>query len=66
MRAVPHRTYVRAAPTQEAAAEVLDLPLSTYDRHLAKALEQVTDLLWTVEIGDVRPPGRGDHRRRPP
>ena len=29
------RTYVHAAPTQEAAAAVLDLPFSTYRRHLA-------------------------------
>ena len=56
LRAVLHRTYLRPAPTQEAAAEVLDLPLSTYRRHLAKALEQLTDLLWTVEIGDVHLP----------
>ncbi|HEU5111157.1 MAG TPA: ATP-binding protein [Micromonosporaceae bacterium] len=54
LRAVLHRTYLRPAPTQEAAAEVLDLPLSTYRRHLARALEHLTDLLWTVEIGDVR------------
>ncbi len=58
LRAVLHRTYLRAAPTQEAAAEVLDLPLSTYRRYLAKALEQLTDLLWTIEIGDVRLPTR--------
>jgi hypothetical protein len=57
LRAVLHRTYVRAAPTQEAAAEVLDLPLSTYRRYLAKALDQLTDLLWSVEIGDAPLPG---------
>ncbi len=62
LRAVLNRTYVRSAPTQEAAAEILDLPLSTYRRHLAKALEQLTDLLWTVEIGNVRLPARpGSH-----
>jgi hypothetical protein len=27
--------------------------LSTYRRYLAKALEQLTELLWTIEIGDV-------------
>lgn len=48
------RTFVHAAPTQEAAAEVLDLPFSTYRRHLAKAVERLTDLLWAVEIGEVR------------
>ena len=56
LSAVLNRTFVRAAPTQEAAAEVLGLPFSTYRRHLAKAIEQLTDLLWAVEIGDVRLP----------
>lgn len=55
------RTFVRGAPTQEAAAEVLGLPLSTYRRHLARALERLTDLLWAVEIGQVRL-GTGEHR----
>jgi DNA-directed RNA polymerase specialized sigma24 family protein len=57
-RAVLQRTFIRAAPTQEAAAEVLGLPFSTYRRHLARALEQLTDLLWAVEIGEVRLPAR--------
>jgi hypothetical protein len=56
--AVLRRTFVHAAPTQEAAAEVLGLPFSTYRRHLAKALEQLTDLLWAVEIGEIRLPAR--------
>ncbi|MFI5897402.1 hypothetical protein ACIA5D_45655 [Actinoplanes sp. NPDC051513] len=58
LRAVLYRTYVRAAPTQEAAAEVLDLPLSTYRRYLAKALDQLADILWAVEIGDLRLPAK--------
>jgi hypothetical protein len=57
LRAVLHRTYLRAAPTQEAAAEVLNLSLSTYRRYLANALEQLTDVLWAAEIGDT-PPAR--------
>ncbi|MDG4820274.1 AAA family ATPase [Asanoa sp. WMMD1127] len=56
LRAVLDRTYLRPAPTQEAAAQVLDLPLSTYRRYLARALERLTDLLWSVEIGDTRLP----------
>jgi hypothetical protein len=48
------RTFVRPAPTQETAAEVLGLPFSTYRRHLVKAIERLTDLLWAVEIGEVR------------
>jgi hypothetical protein len=51
LRAVLHRTYVRAAPNQEAAAEVLGLPFSTYRRHLVRAVEQVTEVLWAMEIG---------------
>ncbi|MCT9080103.1 AAA family ATPase [Streptomyces fulvoviolaceus] len=51
---VLQRTFVRPAPTQEAAAEVLGLPFSTYRRHLGKAVERLTDLLWAVEIGEVR------------
>jgi len=58
LRAVLQRTFVRGAPTQEAAAEVLGLPFSTYRRHLARAIEQLTDLLWAVEIGEVRLPPR--------
>lgn len=47
------RTFVHAAPTQETAAEVLDLPFSTYRRHLAKAIDELTDVLWSVEIGQL-------------
>ena len=53
LQRVLDRTFVRAAPTQEAAAELLDLPFSTYRRYLAKAVERLTDLLWAVEIGEV-------------
>src|SRR5690242_421468 len=63
--AVLGRTFVRGAPTQEAAAEVLGLPFSTYRRHLAKAIEQLTDVLWAVEIGEVRPPGQPGLRAGP-
>jgi hypothetical protein len=55
LHAVLDRTYLRAAPTQEAAAETLGLPFSTYRRHHAAALERLTDLLWAVEIGEIRP-----------
>jgi len=60
LRAVLNRTFVRVAPTQEAAAEVLGLPFSTYRRHLARAVDAVTEALWSVEIGAVRP--AGEHR----
>jgi hypothetical protein len=55
LRAVLNRTFVRAAPNQEAAAEVLGLPFSTYRRHLGRAMEQVTELLWAMEIGTPGP-----------
>ncbi|WP_141012808.1 sigma-70 family RNA polymerase sigma factor [Nocardioides sambongensis] len=55
-RAVLERTYLKGAPTQEAAAEVLDLPFSTYRRHLARAQERLVELLWAVEIGVRRLP----------
>ena len=44
------RTYLRPAPTQEAAAELLGLPFSTYRGHLTRGLDRVTDLLWEREL----------------
>ncbi len=46
-----YRTYLEPAPTQEAAAELLGLPWSTYRRHLAAAVERVVDGLWAQELG---------------
>jgi hypothetical protein len=51
LRRVLDRTYLRPAPSQEAAAEVLGLPFSTYRRHLGRAVERVVDQLWAVETG---------------
>lgn len=39
------RTYLRPAPTQERAAEVLGLPFSTYRRHLGAAIARVATAL---------------------
>ncbi|MFT4137141.1 hypothetical protein [Microbacterium sp.] len=55
------RTFVHAAPNQEAAAEILDLPFSTYRRHLARAQERLAEVLWSIEIGE-RPPARTEHQ----
>jgi hypothetical protein len=44
------RTYLRPAPTQEAAAEVLGLPFSTYRRHLTRGIDRVVDWLWHREL----------------
>jgi hypothetical protein len=45
-------TYLRPAPTQEAAAELLDLPFSTYRRHLTSGIQRLTEILWRQEIGE--------------
>lgn len=49
-RAVLH-TYLRPSQTQERAAELLDLPFSTYRRHLAEGIDLVCKALWRQEIG---------------
>ena len=46
-----HHTYVAPAPTQEAAAELLDLPFSTYRRHLSAGLARAAEILWNRDIG---------------
>ncbi|HET7479815.1 MAG TPA: AAA family ATPase [Rubrobacteraceae bacterium] len=49
-RALYH-TYLNPAPTQQLAAEVLDLPFSTYRRHLKGGITRVGEILWHKEIG---------------
>jgi hypothetical protein len=44
------RTYLRPAATQEAAADALGLPFSTYRGHLARGIERVIDWLWQREL----------------
>ncbi len=46
-------TYFRPAPTQELAAEQLDVPFSTYRRHLKSGLTHIIDTLWQREIGSA-------------
>lgn len=48
-RALYH-TYLQPAPTQEQAAELLDLPYSTFRRHLKAGVDEVTEYLWRQEI----------------
>ena len=44
-------THLRSSPaTQEAAAARLNLPFSTYRRHLRAGTEALTDVLWEWEI----------------
>ena len=51
-RALYH-TYLHPAPTQEQAAELLDVPFSTFRRHLAAGIARVTESLWQREIGGL-------------
>jgi AAA ATPase domain len=44
------RTYLCRAPSHEAAAELLDVPLSSFRRHLARGTERVTAWLWEREL----------------
>ena len=46
-----YRTYLNPAPTQEQAAELLNLPFSTYRRHLKTGMTRVAEILWHREIG---------------
>ncbi|MEV4099609.1 AAA family ATPase [Nonomuraea sp. NPDC049649] len=48
-------TYFGRVPTQEAAAERLGLPFSTYRRHLSAGLERVAEILWHQEVFGARP-----------
>ena len=43
------RTYLRPAPTQERAAELLGLPFTTYRRHLTQGVARVAQTLWQQE-----------------
>jgi hypothetical protein len=45
------RTYLRPAGTQERAAEVLDLPFSTYRRHLSRGIDRIVRQLWAGRSG---------------
>jgi hypothetical protein len=49
LRAVD-RTYLHPASTQEAAAEVLGLPFSTYRRHLSQGVARIVAWLWDREV----------------
>jgi hypothetical protein len=45
-----HHTYLRPAETQQHAADLLRLPMSTYRRHLAAGVDRLAELLWQEEI----------------
>lgn len=48
-RAVYH-TYIQPAPTQEQAAELLDVPFSSYRRHLKSGMTRIAEILWQAEV----------------
>ncbi|MBV9791869.1 MAG: ATP-binding protein [Chloroflexi bacterium] len=48
-RALYH-TYLHPAATQEQAAELLDLPFSTFRRHLKTGIARVIEILWQREL----------------
>jgi hypothetical protein len=58
-------TYLKGVPTQEAAANRLGLPFSTYRRHLATALDRATDWLWDLELYGDRPAVGAEAGSRP-
>ncbi|KIF73401.1 hypothetical protein QR77_04300 [Streptomyces sp. 150FB] len=53
LRRVLTTAYLRGVRTQEAAAERLGLPFSTYRRHLARGTGLVRDRLWERELHGV-------------
>ncbi|MCA0458576.1 MAG: ATP-binding protein [Chloroflexi bacterium] len=48
-----YHTYLQPAATQEQAAELLDLPFSSYRRHLKNGITRVVEILWAQEIGGL-------------
>lgn len=51
-RAVLH-TYIKPAATQELAAEMLDLPFSTFRRHLKQGMARVCEIVWQWELHGI-------------
>jgi hypothetical protein len=45
-----YHTHLDPAPTQEHAAEILNVPFSTFRRHLKAGVTRVADILWHQEI----------------
>jgi hypothetical protein len=48
-RALYH-TYIQPAPTQEKAAELIDVPYGTFRRHLKEGVQAIIETLWQREI----------------
>lgn len=48
-------TYIEPVENQRVAASVLQVPFSTYRRHLARGADAVVDALWPGELGEELP-----------
>jgi hypothetical protein len=48
-RAIYH-TYLNPGQTQEQVADLLDIPFSTFRRHLKTGIARLADLLWQREL----------------
>ena len=60
-RAVYH-TYLQPAATQERAAELLDVPFSSYRRHLRAGVTKIADIVWQWELSGLdSDPDASDH-----
>jgi hypothetical protein len=49
-----HHTYLQPASTQAAAAELLDLPMTTYRRHLIEGIHRLTEILRQEDLDASR------------
>jgi hypothetical protein len=47
---VVFRTFINPVGSQEATADYLNLPFSTYRRYLRKAVNSITEYLWAKEL----------------
>ena len=47
-----HHTYIKPHISQEEAAKFLDIPFSSYRRHLAEGIASVIAALWRQETGN--------------
>jgi TolB-like protein/Flp pilus assembly protein TadD len=54
-------TYLHPAPKQEAAADRLGMPFSTYRRHLVTGIERLTEWLWQQENDALQTEISGSH-----
>jgi hypothetical protein len=48
---VLYHTFIQPAPTQEQAAQLLNLPFPTYRYQLKIGVARVIEKLWQIELG---------------